>query len=143
MYLETIYDKHILFKIISSHNGIQLLHFMTLRHSDAYIRQQNIPLLVQKMVCRLIGAKLLRAPMLPYCQLDPKEHISVIFLIQTCTYMEMRFNMSSYIYMYMYIYISTYLGNNQVCCVIDTSVLLCFARKYSYFVKKKSCPNYS
>ena len=133
MYPKTIYNQHIFFKIISSHNGIQLLHFRTLRHSDAYIRQQNIPLLVRKMVCRLIGAKLLRAPMLPYCQLDPKEHISVIFLIQTCTYMEMRFNMSSYIcisiYMYVYVYISTYLGNNQVCCVIDTSVLLCFRAK--------------
>ena len=29
------------------------------------------------MACRLDGAKPLSEPMLPYCQLDPKEHISV------------------------------------------------------------------
>ena len=55
----------------------QAFHFSPLGQSDAYIRQQNIPLLVQKLACR---AKLLSAPMLPYRQLDPKEHISVIFI---------------------------------------------------------------
>ena len=31
------------------------------------------------MACRLFGAKPLPEPILPYCQLDPKEHISVNF----------------------------------------------------------------
>ena len=31
------------------------------------------------MACRLSGAKPLSEPMLSYCQLDPKEHISVKF----------------------------------------------------------------
>ena len=34
------------------------------------------------MACRLDSAKLLSEPMLEYCQLDLKEHISVIFFIQ-------------------------------------------------------------
>ena len=34
------------------------------------------------MACHLVGGKPLSEPMLPYCQLDPKEHISVIFFIQ-------------------------------------------------------------
>ena len=32
------------------------------------------------MTCRLFGAKPLSEPMLPYCRLDPKEHISVKFI---------------------------------------------------------------
>ena len=35
--------------------------------------------LVQIMACRLDGAKPLSEPMLTYCQLDPKEHISMRF----------------------------------------------------------------
>ena len=31
------------------------------------------------MACHLVGAKPLSEPLLPYCQLDPKEHISVKF----------------------------------------------------------------
>ena len=34
------------------------------------------------MVCRLFGAESLSEPMLPYCQLDPKEHISVKFYLK-------------------------------------------------------------
>ena len=34
---------------------------------------------VQVMVCRLFGAKPLPEPMLTYCQLDPKDQISVKF----------------------------------------------------------------
>ena len=30
------------------------------------------------MACRPVGAKTLSKPMLPYCQLEPKEHISII-----------------------------------------------------------------
>ena len=43
------------------------------------LRQHNIPTLLQIMACRLFGAKPLSEPMLPYCQLDPTEHISMKF----------------------------------------------------------------
>ena len=49
----------------------------SLRPSDTYMRQYNIPTLVQIMACRLFGAKPLSEPMLPYSQLDPKELISL------------------------------------------------------------------
>ena len=39
----------------------------------------NIPTLVPIMACRQFGAKSLSNPMLQYCQLDHKEHISVKF----------------------------------------------------------------
>ena len=52
-------------------------HFNSLRLSDAYMHQYNIPPLLQIMAWHLFGAKPLSEPMLPYCQLDPKEHISV------------------------------------------------------------------
>ena len=47
--------------------------------SDAYMRQYNILTLVQIMACRLFGAKPLSEPMLPCCQLDHEDHISVKF----------------------------------------------------------------
>ena len=53
--------------------------FNSLRQSDAYMHQYNIPTLLQIMACHLFGAKPLSEPMLPYCQLDHKEHISVKF----------------------------------------------------------------
>ena len=34
------------------------------------------------MAWRLLGAKPLSEPMLSYCQLDPKEHISVNFYLK-------------------------------------------------------------
>ena len=52
------------------------LRLNSLRPSDAYMRQLNIPTLIQLMVCRLFGAKPLSQPMLLYCHLDPKKHIS-------------------------------------------------------------------
>ena len=54
----------------------------SLRPSDAYWHQYNIPTLVQIMACRLFCAKPLSGPMLPYCQLESKEYISVKFFIQ-------------------------------------------------------------
>ena len=44
------------------------------------------------MACPLFGAKALSEPILPYCQLDPKEHISVnvCFKIQKFSFKEMR-----------------------------------------------------
>ena len=49
----------------------------SLRPSDAYMRHQPRPSLVQMMACHLIGAKPLSEPMLYYCQLDPQEQTSV------------------------------------------------------------------
>ena len=42
----------------------------SLRPCDAYMRQYHIPTLLQIMACRLIDAKPLSEPVLPYCQLD-------------------------------------------------------------------------
>ena len=49
------------------------------------------------MACRLFGAKQLSNPMLPYCQLDTKEHISVklLFRIQQFSFKEMHLKMPS------------------------------------------------
>ena len=54
---------------------VGIVFISSLRPSDAYMRQFNMPTLVEIMACRLFGAKPLSEPMLPYCQLDPKEHI--------------------------------------------------------------------
>ena len=66
----------------------------SLRPSDAYVRQTNMPTLLQIMACRLLGAKPLSEPMLPYCQLNPKKHISV-FEIHKFSFRLMHFKMSS------------------------------------------------
>ena len=50
----------------------------SLRPSDAYMRQWLMPTLVERMACRLNGAKP-SEPMLGYCQLDSWEQISVKF----------------------------------------------------------------
>ena len=52
------------------------------------------------MACRLLGAKPLSEPMLPYYQLDPKEYISVKFYskfkkIQKFSLKKMQMKMSS------------------------------------------------
>ena len=46
----------------------------------ACLRQWMGSALVEIMACRLLGAKPLSEPMLSYCQLDPKVHISVRFI---------------------------------------------------------------
>ena len=51
--------------------------FNSLRSTDAYMRQQTRPSLVQIMACRLVGAKPLPKPMLAYFQLKLKEQTSV------------------------------------------------------------------
>ena len=56
-----------------------LVDINSLMPNDAYMRQYNIPTIVQIMACRLFGTKPLSEPMLPYCQLDPNEHILVKF----------------------------------------------------------------
>ena len=47
--------------------------------SNAYMHQHRTPTLPQIMACCLLSAKPLSKSMLPYCQLPPKEHISVKF----------------------------------------------------------------
>ena len=42
-----------------------------------------LPSLVHIMACRLFGAMLLPEPMLPYCQLDHEEHISMTFYLKS------------------------------------------------------------
>ena len=49
----------------------------SLRPSDTYICQHDIPTLLQIMACRLFGAKPLSEPMPPYCRLNHKKYISV------------------------------------------------------------------
>ena len=64
--------------------------------SAAYIRQWTGLVLVQIMACRLDGAKPLFEPLLTYCQLDPKEHLSIT-LYSKLKYLhsrKMRWNMS-------------------------------------------------
>ena len=63
----------------------------------AYMRRWTGSALVQVMACRLDGAKPLSEPMLPYCQLDSKEHISMKFLfeIQMFSTKKMPLDMSS------------------------------------------------
>ena len=84
--------KNIVIKI----SGWALRHGTTrnvnsLRSSDAYMCPWNIPTLLQIMACRLFGAKPLSEPMLPYCQLDPKEHISVKFYLKCDSFHERKY----------------------------------------------------
>ena len=50
--------------------------------SAAYMRRWTGSALVQIMACRLNGAKPLSKPVLTYCQLDPKERISMKFYLK-------------------------------------------------------------
>ena len=50
--------------------------------SDTYVNQYNIPSLLLIMAGRLTGAKPMSEPMLSYCQLVPKEHISYKFHVK-------------------------------------------------------------
>ena len=49
----------------------------SLPFSAAYMRRWTLSSLVQIVACRLNGSKPLFKPVLTYCQLDPKEHISM------------------------------------------------------------------
>ena len=51
--------------------------FNSMRPRDAYMCWQLRPSLVKIIACRLFHAKPLPEPMLPYCQLDPRELTSV------------------------------------------------------------------
>ena len=54
----------------------------SLRQSDAHMRQHNIQALLQIMAWRLFGAKPISEPMLPNCQLDARQHISMKFYVK-------------------------------------------------------------
>ena len=71
------YNKTIMFNVRQLPNHYINGSLNSLRPSYAYICQYNMPTMLQIMACHLFGAKPLSEPMLPYCQLDPKEHISV------------------------------------------------------------------
>ena len=60
--------------LIWYHSVQEVLHnFNSLRQSDTYMHQYTMPPLVQIMACCMYGTKM------GFCQLDPKEHISVRF----------------------------------------------------------------
>ena len=64
----------------------------TLRPNNAYVRQYNIPTLVQIMVCHLFGAiHLLSEPMLPYFQPDHQDHIIVEFYLKLKSFRSRKF----------------------------------------------------
>ena len=54
--------------------------FNLLRPSEVYVWQQTEPSLVQVVACHLFGAKPVSEPMMIYCQLNPKECISMKYL---------------------------------------------------------------
>ena len=56
--------------------------FKILRPNVAYMRQYNIPTLLRIMACSLFDAEPLSEPMLPYCALDLKKHMSVRFYLR-------------------------------------------------------------
>ena len=65
---------------VLSCNKQPIMIIASLRPSDAYMRQQIRPSLVQIMACRLVGAKSLSEPTLDYCELEPSEQTSAKFL---------------------------------------------------------------
>ena len=66
-----------------------------LRPSDAYMRQYITPTLCQIMACRL-GTNPSSERMLPYCQIDHKEHFSVkLFKIQKFSFKDMPLKIAS------------------------------------------------
>ena len=82
---------------ISSDKRIDITGLNSSRPGDAYMRQYSISALVQTMACRRFGAKPLSEPMLPYFQLNTKEHILMKFYSKfeilnsgTCTSNECR-----------------------------------------------------
>ena len=66
----------------SASTGFELILIDTNPPSAAYMRRWTGSALIQIMACRLGGAKPLSKPMLTYCQLKPKEHISVKFYLK-------------------------------------------------------------
>ena len=55
--------------------------YNSLKSSNANMRHQTRPPLVQIMVCRLFGPRPLSEPMLKYCHIDPKGYISMTFFL--------------------------------------------------------------
>ena len=69
--------------------------FNSLNLIGAYMRQHNIPTVLQIMACPLFNTKPLYWPMLVYCQLDPKEHSEILFKILKFSFKEMHLKMWS------------------------------------------------
>ena len=68
----------------------------SLRPSDAYMRQYNIPTLLQIMACRLSGTKPLSEPVLPYCHLTLRNIFQWnLFKIRRFSFKEMHLKMLS------------------------------------------------
>ena len=65
---------------------------MQMKPSDAYRRRQTRPSSAQIMVCRLFGDKPVSEPMLPYCELDPKERTSVKFYLNSKSFHSRKLN---------------------------------------------------
>ena len=66
-----------LYFLFKFHWSVCFLCLNSLRPSDAYMRHQPRPWMVQIMACRLFGAKPLSEPMPYYCQLDPLQQTSI------------------------------------------------------------------
>ena len=83
--------------IPSSWNIYYTALFNSLRWSFAYMWQYNIATLVQIMAYCLLITKPLSEPMLPYCQFDHWEHISVKFYLKLKknSFQEMQLKMPS------------------------------------------------
>ena len=63
-------------------NPLNKFEVDSLRLSDAYMHQYTRSSLVQIMACRLLCAKPLSDPVMTFCQLDSKEHISVKYYLK-------------------------------------------------------------
>ena len=63
----------------------------SLRPSDAYMHPQTTSSLVQIMACHLFGAKPLSELMMVYCQLDPKEPISMKFYLKIKSFQSTKY----------------------------------------------------
>ena len=81
-----------------------IMSINSLRPSDASMRQQNKPSLVQLMACRLFGAKPFSEPMLEYFQLDPRNKLQWVFnrninvFIQENTYVYVAYVMADILF---------------------------------------------
>ena len=75
------------YKNMTSHTSpivshLRLDHVNSSPPSTVYMRQWSGPALVQIIASRLDGAKPLSEPILTYCQLNPKESISMKFYLK-------------------------------------------------------------
>ena len=81
--LENVFE-NVVWKMVAilSRSQCVIPMIILLRPSDAYMRQQTIPSLVQIMACRLFGDKPLSEPMIVYCQMESNGNISMTFYLK-------------------------------------------------------------